>query len=88
MLRYLFPLRYPWSVASLRRIVVVDRMWVGPVCAVPLGCGSDRCVLCVRAVYTVYCIYWVVVFAKYLRCLFFCCWSCVGVSPEKKTPLT
>ena len=38
VLRYLFPLRYLWSVVSLREAVVVDRMWVGPVC-----------VLCVHA---------------------------------------
>ena len=33
VLRYLFPLRYLWSVASLREPVVVDQMWVGLVSA-------------------------------------------------------
>ena len=32
VLRYLFPLRYLWSVVSLHEAVVIDRMWVGPVC--------------------------------------------------------
>jgi len=43
VLRYLFPLRYLWSVVSLHEAVVIDRMWVGPVCV---------CVLCVHAIHS------------------------------------